>query len=361
MFFFCPAVFQFPQDADDSFTGVKLLYNVHGSLCFLLAADLYISVLFLSGTQLVHFLDFFFSSSSSSEACCSFVHQPVFIFSRIQQLSTPTFHSLQHAVGLFAGAFYLGIPQEIDDNVSVNNAKVQITKVAINSPASEANLKAGDQIVSLSSSQGMTKIEKVKQVQEFTQKNIGQKIVVSLIPLGKDKIEKRTLTLRKTAPEGEGILGVAIIRSSLVRESFFQSIKDGAKEAVNVVMMILIFLKNLIVKIFSVQPISEEVAGPIGIAIMTKQVAQLGLAFILRFAALLSINLAVVNLLPLPALDGGRILFLLIEKIKGSPVSQKVEGWVHTGGFIFLMGLMILVTWRDFVNFDLVEKIKNLF
>jgi len=81
----------------------------------------------------------------------------------------------------------------------------------------------------------------------------------------------------------------------------------------------------------------------------------------LQFAAMLSLNLGVINFFPFPALDGGRVLFLLIEKIKGSPVSQKLEGIIHMAGFMFLIGVMILVTIRDFMNFDILDRIKGIF
>ena len=74
-----------------------------------------------------------------------------------------------------------------------------------------------------------------------------------------------------------------------------------------------------------------------------------------------SVNLAIINILPIPALDGGRILFILIEKLKGSPVSQKFEHRAHNFGFALLITLMVFVTFRDFARFDLVEKVRNLF
>ena len=109
------------------------------------------------------------------------------------------------------------------------------------------------------------------------------------------------------------------------------------------------------------QPVSLDVSGPVGIAVLTGQVAQLGFDYLLRFAAMLSVNLAIINALPIPALDGGRILFVLIEKLKGSPVSRKVEQQAHNIGFVFLIALMILVTARDVAKFDIFEKIKNIF
>jgi len=93
-----------------------------------------------------------------------------------------------------------------------------------------------------------------------------------------------------------------------------------------------------------------EGGGPVYIFNLTGQAAQLGFIYILQFTAILSINLAIINILPFPALDGGRLLFLAIEKIKGSPVSQKIEGIAHTAGFIFLILLMIAITWRDIIR-----------
>ncbi len=92
-------------------------------------------------------------------------------------------------------------------------------------------------------------------------------------------------------------------------------------------------------------------AGPFGIAVMTKQFTALGLAYVLQFAALLSINLGIINAFPFPALDGGRILFIIIEKIKGSPISQKTEQFFHSAGFALLILLMLYITFRDVLKF----------
>ena len=89
-----------------------------------------------------------------------------------------------------------------------------------------------------------------------------------------------------------------------------------------------------------------------GIAVITGQVARMGFIYILQFAALLSLNLAIINFLPLPALDGGRALFLCIEKIRGKPVNQKFEAMMHNIGFIFLLLLVLVVTYRDVFKFS---------
>lgn len=93
-----------------------------------------------------------------------------------------------------------------------------------------------------------------------------------------------------------------------------------------------------------------DILGPIGIAYLTSDIVGQGFLHTLHFIALLSLNLAVINILPFPALDGGRLLFLFLEKIKGSPVKQKTEQAVHAAGMALLIFLMVLVTWRDILR-----------
>ncbi|MEK7167796.1 MAG: site-2 protease family protein, partial [Patescibacteria group bacterium] len=87
--------------------------------------------------------------------------------------------------------------------------------------------------------------------------------------------------------------------------------------------------------------------GPVGIAVLTGQAARMGLVYLLQFTALLSLNLAIINIIPFPALDGGRLLFLLIEKIRGKVMDQRWENTANNVGFMLLMLLIILVTFKD--------------
>jgi regulator of sigma E protease len=106
-------------------------------------------------------------------------------------------------------------------------------------------------------------------------------------------------------------------------------------------------IKNLIVR----QEVSVDLSGPVGIAVMTGKVAAQGIAHLLQFMAVLSINLAVINALPFPALDGGRILFLIIEKLRGRPATATMELLVHNIGFALLMILVVLVTFSDIMKY----------
>ena len=97
---------------------------------------------------------------------------------------------------------------------------------------------------------------------------------------------------------------------------------------------------------------ADSLSGPVGIAVLTGRVARLGFSHLMQFAAMLSINLAILNILPFPALDGGRVLFLIIEKLRGKPLHRKFEEWAHTAGFALLMLLVIFVTYKDVARFS---------
>jgi regulator of sigma E protease len=128
-----------------------------------------------------------------------------------------------------------------------------------------------------------------------------------------------------------------------VDKSFSSSLKYGFVETYTWTKEILIGFGKLVTGQFSIDMLS----GPVGIYDMTDQVAESGTLNLLRWAALLSINLGIVNLLPLPALDGGRLLFLFIEAVRGKPIDRQKEGIVHFIGFSLLMLLMLVVTWND--------------
>ena len=265
------------------------------------------------------------------------------------------------AVFLFGFAFWIGLPEALDDGDVAPDSKVQVSAVRADSPAKEAGLQLGDEIVSIVTSEGKFEIDSIASLQEIVGKNSNQEITINVIHPGEGNSIALSVTPKEDQESGRGLVGIEFVRTALVRHGFFESFWLGLKTTVSMIGAIVMFLAGLIVKLFTSDPVQTEVAGPIGIAVLTGQMTKMGFAFILQFTAILSVNLAVINLFPLPALDGGRILFLIVEKIKGSPISQKVEGLMHTVGFVLLMVLMIFVTARDFVNFEIVDKIKGLF
>ncbi|MDX1771510.1 MAG: RIP metalloprotease RseP, partial [Planococcaceae bacterium] len=121
----------------------------------------------------------------------------------------------------------------------------------------------------------------------------------------------------------------------------------GAEQTYTWILKIFELLGMLVTGQFTIDALS----GPVGIYKATEEVAQYGVFNLMNWAAILSINLGIMNLLPLPALDGGRLLFFLFEAIRGKPIDRQKEGMVHFVGIMLLMVLMVVVTWNDIQRF----------
>jgi regulator of sigma E protease len=249
----------------------------------------------------------------------------------------------------------------VNDEDNIPGSKIQIAQVAPQSPAEQSGVSIGDEIVGVIISGKEQTVTTIQQFQDLTKENAGRPMVIEVKRMGSNDPVKINITPREVAPEGQGLLGVNLAKTSFVRYPIHQAFLLAVKTTGRLIWEILFFIGDLFVKLFSAQKVASDVAGPVGIAVLTGQATRLGLAYLLQFAAMLSINLGVINFLPIPALDGGRVLFLLIEKIKGSPVNQKLEGIIHTTVFIFLISLMVLVTVKDFHTFAILDKIKHLF
>jgi regulator of sigma E protease len=258
---------------------------------------------------------------------------------------------------LFSVVFSLGLPQPIDDSERENypDARVQIVDIRQGSPAAAMGLQAGDAIIAIEN----VKIKGLQSVSDTIAANKGREIAVEVDRFGKSM----TLhgTPRTESPAGEGALGISFSETAVVSYPWYKAIWHGAQATYTVTVSILEAFGRMIASLFGAPKVPIDVTGPVGIVYMTKQMSDLGIAYLLQFAALLSINLGIINILPIPALDGGRILFVLIEKLKGSPVSRKIEGMIHQVGFILLLLLMLFVTIRDFSQFKLLQKLSSFF
>ncbi|MDP2838335.1 MAG: RIP metalloprotease RseP [Candidatus Moranbacteria bacterium] len=258
---------------------------------------------------------------------------------------------------LFSAVFMLGMPQPIgpEDHGKYDNAKIQILNIVKGSPAEMMGLSMGDELLSINSKKPTT----LEEVSGEISKHKGEVITITVNRFGKQ------LTLsgmpRTEYPASEGSLGISFSETAVVSYSWYEAIYRGATMTYDVTVAILDAFGTMIGSLFGGEKTALDVTGPVGIVYLTKQMADLGLPYLLQFAALLSINLAIINILPIPALDGGRILFILIERLKGSPVSQRVEGMIHQVGFMLLILLMVVVTVRDFSQFKILSKIGQLF
>jgi regulator of sigma E protease len=245
----------------------------------------------------------------------------------------------------------IGVPTAIEDNVSGNfpDAKIQIVQVENGSPAEKAGIKAGDFVNNLKFQNETIKIEKVGQFQNLAKQYAGKEIKFD-IQRGKDSIEL-SITPRENPPTGEGPLGVALIRVAAVKYSWYESIWQGAVQTVKLTISYIQGLFNLIRDLFVGNKISGfQMMGPVGISQLNFQMLQLGINYFLNLLVVISIALAISNLLPIPSLDGGKLMFLIIEAIKGSPVNAKVENTITSVVFILLLILMAFITYNDILR-----------
>lgn len=252
------------------------------------------------------------------------------------------------AVLLLGFGHWAGLPTIVEDADILENTKIQITLVSFGTPAQEAGLNIGDTIKELKFGEEIIFPNKVFETQNFISSHLGQEITV-VIGRGKEILEKNIIP-RKDFPEDEGAIGIGLARTAIVSYPLFQSLIKGITSTVNMLWFTVVTLGGILWGLITTGKMAVEISGPVGIYNITGQAAQLGFIYILQLTALLSINLAIINIFPFPALDGGRLLFLAIEKIKGSPISRKIEGIVHTVGFALLILLLIAITWRDIVR-----------
>ena len=206
-------------------------------------------------------------------------------------------------------------------------------------PAYEAGIKVGDTIISVDGD----KVSSWNEVQLLIQTTKGEEL--EIVVEGEDGKE-RTLKLTPEKVENEDgstsyIVGVGM--GGKVEKGFIPSIKYAFETTGSLFKLMIVTVKEL----FTGGVAVKELSGPVGIYSVVDSQAQAGLENILYLIAFLSVNVGVINLIPFPAFDGGRILFLVIEKIKGSPVDSKIENTIHNIGFMLLMLLMIYVTFND--------------
>jgi regulator of sigma E protease len=224
--------------------------------------------------------------------------------------------------------------------IPISGQGVIVNTVVPGTPAAQAGLKPGDVILRIDNHQ----IENTNDLQTYVRAQAGQE--VALVVRRDDHVLPTPIKLipRTDPPTNEGPLGIGIeMPADVVRYPWYESVPLGFQYAFQIMGLMIDQLSKMLRGL-----IAPELAGPVGIASLTEQAAQTGLENVIYLAALLSVNLALINLLPFPALDGGRLLFIAIELLRGGRrVDPAKERFVHLIGMAVLLSLMLVISFFD--------------
>ena len=253
---------------------------------------------------------------------------------RLLVLSAGSLMNLLVPLALFTIAFM------VPHNLVVG--KVLVEEVAPDSPAAIAGIQNDDVIISINDKA----INNTGDLQRYIQLNLGKETEIT-VEHSDSTVESFSLVPRWRPPAGEGAIGVAVKTTDITiirrSEPAWRAAPMGAATCVETFVL---FKNGILSMATGATPL--EVRGPVGIAEITGEVARAGLSPLLEFVAFLSINLGLINLFPLPALDGGRIIFVLLEKARGGKrIPPRTQGLVHLIGFFLLIGILIAITFND--------------
>lgn len=297
-------------------------------------------------------------NTNGPDASRSFINKPK--WKQAIVLFAGVFMNFVLAWVLFSIGFMSGFPTSVgseSNNYPVYDVNTTIVSVVPKSPAEASGLKSGDKIIKISAPASSVAGDFVQNPTPEELKNfivshvsaVGQTYPLEINYIrGKDELS--TVVSVKHGLNEKPSIGIAMDQIGTSKLPFFRAIKEGMN-------MTLYITKGTAVGLFSL--ISDgirgkgsfaSVTGPVGMVGIVGDAYQFGFVYLLSFAALISINLAIINLIPFPALDGGRLLFLLIEKIKGSRINPKIVNIANAVGFGILILLMLVVTFHDIVK-----------
>lgn len=245
----------------------------------------------------------------------------------------------QRLIVLFAGAAMNIIIAIIFMTIIVSVSGVPtntLDKIVKDSPAYEAGIKAGDNIISVNGKRTHSWGETVKSIEAA---KTGETLLFKIKRV--DEYKKFKIIPQKNE-SGRRVIGIV----SKPTHNIFVSSKYGLIATWDINKQMIKALRNMLHHGIS----KNDVTGPVGMVTLVDKTAHTGLISYFYLVALISLNMAIINLLPFPALDGGRIIFVIVRKITGNVITDKVENYMHLAGFALLMLLFVVVTWQDILK-----------
>ncbi len=252
---------------------------------------------------------------------------------------------------LISSSYLISFPAIVtEENISkVENVSVFISHVEPESPAFSAGVQVGDKIKVLKSENNIISENlEVEDVQKFILDNSEKEIEFTF----ERGDEEQTVLVKPTdgLVEGKKTIGIVMTKLGDLKLGVFEAFWQGANTTIILTKEIAVGLFAFIYNAVTGQADFNQVAGPVGIVGQVGDAAKFGFSYLLTFTAFISINLAVINLIPFPALDGGRLLFVVIEGITRRPIKTKIANTLNFIGFALLMLLMVSVTVSDIVK-----------
>ncbi|HLL60720.1 MAG TPA: M50 family metallopeptidase [Candidatus Nitrosocosmicus sp.] len=263
---------------------------------------------------------------------------------------------LQKALIIVAGVtmnFILGwgvTSYLLTQGIPVPNNTVLVEQVAKGSPAEQVGLKKGDQIVKvIENDKSSVDIKRPEELILLTKKNAGETLKLQI--KRDNNVLEKSLMARKNPPKGQGSLGIALSSGFIEKKySWYEAPYYGLIQSFTFTKLIAQELLGTLYKFITFQKVNVDVAGPVGIALITNDAVQVGSKAVLQLLSILSFNLAIVNILPFPALDGGRLALIVYEAVTRKKVNTKVEQKLNMIGFAILITLIITITINDIVK-----------
>jgi regulator of sigma E protease len=253
------------------------------------------------------------------------------------------------AYALIVGALLLGTPRSLAPNevAGAEEVRLGVLQVLPNSPAEKAGIHAGDAILSANYAFAEWLPSAPQSFPQFIAESAGKEISLTA-RRGEETISfAATPTRLSVAGESRYALGIEVATIGVVPLSFLGALVEGARATGNTAVYTAKGLLAFFASIFTLSADFSSVAGPIGIAGVVGSASAQGFSYLLSITAIISINLALINLIPIPALDGGRLLFVGIEAITRRPIRAGIAQGVNAVGFFFLILLMIVVSISD--------------